>query len=433
MKNKIFYSIVWIVLLIVIISDVLFTVLMYERFLEQMKKEVKNNMTYVSEAVERGEMDYLASLPRGDDNSRITYIKEDGTVLYDSIEDIEGMKNHKDRKEIKQALDSGTGESFRYSGSIEKQTYYYAKMLSNGNIIRLSSTITSIIQAIGDTLPYLVLFVALVIGLSLVVADVQARKLIAPINQLNLDDPLKNDVYEELSPLLLRLETEIKQAENRRKEFVANASHELKTPLMSISGYAEIIQNGMVKPEDIPVFSGRIYQEAKRLSNLVEDIIRLSQFDDSQITCEMEPVNMKALTHKVLDYLTPSAVQRQITISVEGDDLVINGVPNILEEMVYNLCDNAVKYNKDGGSVHILLVDTEKERSFTVSDTGIGIPEDSKHRVFERFYRVDKSHSRESGGTGLGLSIVKHAALFHHGSISLTSQLGEGTSITVRF
>lgn len=555
MKKRIFCSIVWIVLTVLIVSDVLFTVLMYQQFLEQMKKEVKNNMTYVEEAVERGGMEYLSSLPRGDDNSRVTLIDTGGVVIYDSVEEADKMENHGDRDEFLQAASKGVGEAFRYSGSIGKQTYYYAITLEDGSILRLSSTITSVFMAIGDSVPILILFVVIAIGVSFVAANMQSKKLTAPINDLNLDEPLENDVYEELSPLLMRLEnqnrqikqqiiverrqqkelhaitksmqeglmlvnpseeilmineacltifeceneqidhyigqhylhvsrlqelsnvvkealkgkttekivtlhghsyeiianpvidhnvvtgavliimdvTESKQAENRRREFVANVSHELKTPLMSISGYAEIIQNGMVKTEDIPDFSKRIYQEAKRLTTLVEDIIRLSQFDDNEYIHAMEPVDLKNLSEKVVAYLQHQADKRQISMTVEGEPLVINGAFSALEEMIYNLCDNGVKYNKDGGSVKITLVNDGNERAIIVSDTGIGIPKESQDRVFERFYRVDKSHSRDSGGTGLGLSIVKHAALLHNATISLESKLSEGTAITVRF
>lgn len=447
MKKKIFYSIVWIVLAVLIISDVLFTVLMYQQFLDQMKIEVRNNMVYIERAVEEGGLEYLNSLPRGDDNSRITLIDEDGTVLYDSVEDANQLENHSDRDEFVEAIATGVGEAYRYSGSVGKQTYYYAITMEDGTILRLSSTITSVFMAIGDSVPFLILFVAIAIVVSFVAANIQSKKLTKPVNELNLDEPLENDVYEELSPLLMRLENQNRQIkeqreterseqnrfENQRREFVANVSHELKTPLMSISGYAEIIQNGMVKTEDIPDFSKRIYQEAKRLTTLVEDIIRLSQFDDTEYVHAMEPVELKNLSEKVVAYLQHQADKRGISISVEGDSLVIDGAPGALEEMIYNLCDNAVKYNKADGSVKITLVNNEKERSITVADTGIGIPKECQDRVFERFYRVDKSHSRESGGTGLGLSIVKHAAMLHNATISLESKMNEGTAITVRF
>ncbi len=552
MKSKIFRSTNCLVLAVLIISDILFTWLMYQQFLNRMEWEVRNGMTYIKAAVEEEGLDYLKGLPRGGENHRITLIAKDGAVLYDSVEDAGQLENHGDREEFIQAVREEYGESFRYSGSLGEQTYYYAVRLQDGSVLRLSSTVSSVFIALRNGLPLLILFVLMTIGISFIAANQQAKRLTAPINVLDLERPLENEVYEELSPLLLRLENQNRQiqeqiekerrqqkdfetvtqnmqeglillnngeeillineaarnifdcdgeadigrhyltisrrkelteavksalsgntseslitlqekcyqilanpvtdsgrisgaillvkdvtaaihAEQQRREFVANVSHELKTPLMSISGYAEIIQDGIAKEEDIPRFSQRIFQEARRLTTLVEDIIKLSELDDAQLTHISEVVDLKELAEQVVTYLQPEAAQKQIEMSVTGQSVSINGVRNILEEMIYNLCDNAIKYNVDGGSVRVEISGGKSSRKILVADTGIGIPKDDQDRVFERFYRVDKSHSRKSGGTGLGLSIVKHGALLHHAVIRLESTPGKGTEISVTF
>ena len=271
----------------------------------------------------------------------------------------------------------------------------------------------------------------------------QAKKLIEPINQLDLENPLKNVVYEELRPLLNRVDQqnrqiashveELQQAEKVRREFSANVSHELKTPLMSISGYAEIMKNGMVRQEDVPEFAARIYDEAARLSSLVQDIIELSKLEEKSGELPLETVDLYELLQDICRNLTLPASKKNISIQTEGSSVKIRGVRHVLYEMFYNLVDNAVKYNREGGWVKVSLKDRENGAEFTVEDNGIGIAREEQDRIFERFYRVDKSHSRKTGGTGLGLSIVKHGAALHHAGISLESRLGEGTKIQIFF
>ena len=264
----------------------------------------------------------------------------------------------------------------------------------------------------------------------------QTKRLIKPINELDLEYPLENDVYPELRPLLVAMDKQNKEKEavsNMRKEFSANVSHELKTPLTSISGYAEIMKNGMVRPADIPVFSERIYKEARRLITLVEDIIKLSKLDEESVELEKEEVNLYELTREVVSRLSPQASQKNIRMEVTGEPVVYNGIRQILDEMIYNICENAIKYNNDYGRVSVWVGDTLEGAKICVSDTGIGIPKEHQERIFERFYRVDKSHSKAVGGTGLGLSIVKHAVRILGAQLRLESREGEGTAITIRF
>ena len=260
--------------------------------------------------------------------------------------------------------------------------------------------------------------------------------MIRPINNLNLEEPLENNVYEELKPLLLSIDKQNKEKEavaNMRKEFSANVSHELKTPLTSISGYAEIMKSGLVKPDDMIGFSERIYNEASRLITLIEDIIKLSKLDEGNVEIEQEDVDLFGLAREICSRLAPQAEKKKVHLEVIGETVIYHGVKRILDEMIYNVCENAIKYNVSGGEVKIWAGNTLKGPKVIVQDTGIGIPEDQKERIFERFYRVDKSHSKETGGTGLGLSIVKHGAILHNAEITVNSKVGEGTRMEILF
>ena len=264
----------------------------------------------------------------------------------------------------------------------------------------------------------------------------QVARLIEPINKLNLENPLENDVYEELTPLLESMDKQNKEKEaiaNMRKEFSANVSHELKTPLTSISGYAEIMMNGLVRPEDVKGFSERIYNEASRLIVLIEDIIRLSKLDEGRVDIEKEEVELYTLTREICSRLSHQAEKRNVHVEMSGEQVTILGIRQVLSEMIYNICENAIKYNRPGGRVDVWVGNTLKGVKVIVTDTGIGIPEDQKERIFERFYRVDKSHSKETGGTGLGLSIVKHGALLHNAHIQVESELNKGTKMELTF
>ena len=285
-------------------------------------------------------------------------------------------------------------------------------------------------------LPVIFLLAGVMIFFTILLASWQTRRLIKPINELDIEHPLDNMIYDELTPLLTAMDRSNREKEevsNMRKEFSANVSHELKTPLTSISGYAEIMKNGLVRPEDIPKFSERIYKEARRLITLIEDIIKLSKLDEESVELEKEDVELYGLCREIVSRLTPQANLRNVQVTVQGEQVVYRGIRQILDEMIYNICENAIKYNKEGGRVIVWCGKTLNGITISVADDGIGIPEEHLDRIFERFYRVDKSHSKERGGTGLGLSIVKHGAILHGAKVQVESTIGEGTRIELLF
>lgn len=322
------------------------------------------------------------------------------------------------------------------SETVGQELYYYATLLEDGTVLRVAKSMDGVSSTAVRVLPYM-----FGIGIALVViawrlSKWMASRLVQPINELDLEHPIDNDVYEELTPLLLSMESQKKEKEKNeqmRKEFSANVSHELKTPLTSISGYAEIMKSGLVKPDDVPGFAERIYKEASRLIVLVEDIIKLSKLDEGGVGLEKETVNLYAICEDVLVRLENMAERHHVSMDLSGETVEFEGVYRILDEMVWNLCENAVKYNKPGGRVHVWVGSTLSGPKIIVKDTGIGIPEEEQERIFERFYRVDKSHSKETGGTGLGLSIVKHGAVIHNIQIRTDSEVGKGTTITLLF
>ena len=446
MKKKIIRNTVAIVAAAVILTFFAVTFLMYTHSVELLKKGTENEAETLKAAIDSEGSDFLREQTLLQADRRITIVDRDGNVLYDSAADAESLDNHKNRPEIAQAIYQSVGSSLRDSDTLDEKVYYYAVTLDDGNILRVSSSMDSIYQLMFSMAPFMVLLVAAIIGISIVIICIETERMVRPINEINLDKPLEEPMYEEFKPLLTRMDRqneririqleELKQAEGIRREFSANVSHELKTPLMAISGYAEIISRNMVKKEDIPEFAGRIYKEATRMTTLIEDIIKLSRLDEQSDLMPLEAVDLNRVTEEVVDSLQAVARQRKITITVDGDVPAISGVRQVIYEMIYNLCDNAVKYNKDGGSVHILMEPSPKEDyavRWSVWDTGIGVPEEEQERIFERFYRVDKSHSRETGGTGLGLAIVKHGANLHQALLTIDSKLGEGTCIAVEF
>lgn len=485
-------------------------------------------------------------------NNRITYIDANGTVLYDNTTNAEEMGNHSDRPEVISAIENGAGESRRYSETLSERNIYYAVRTDNGNILRLSKTQSSAFGILWEMMPTIILIIAGVAMLSLITARYMAKKIIIPINTLDLDKPLENDTYDELSPLMLRIQrqheeirrkirettekqrefvavtdnmyeglvllstkgtilsinksalkifhtsddnyagkhilslnrstelqsviegavngekaesqlrienryyqlignpvesaegtlgavilildmTDKQNAERSRREFTANVSHELKTPLTSISGFAEIMKNGTAKPEDMKDFAGRIFGESNRMIALIEDILRLSQLDEKTQMPDKENVDLFVLADNVCHLLQPLADKKDISLSVKGEHTHIYGYKNILNEMLYNLCDNAIKYNVHNGTVVVDVSHDENHTAVTVVDTGIGIPIEHQPHVFERFYRVDKSRSKDTGGTGLGLSIVKHGALLHDAQIELKSKENQGTTVVLTF
>lgn len=427
-------------MLILAVTLVLFyaimSVILYNRNLNLLKSEVKQEAEYIRTAVNISGPSYLDQMSQADERTRITQIDENGDVLYDSSSEEIDMENHGAREEIKEALASGTGESERVSDTLGRELYYYAVLLDDGTVLRVAKSMDNLAMTALNVLPVMGVLAVIMMGFALMLAKWQTQKLIKPINELNLETPLENTIYEELTPLLVAMDKQNKEKEavsNMRKEFSANVSHELKTPLTSISGYAEIMKNGMVRPADIPVFSERIYKEARRLITLVEDIIKLSKLDEESVELEKEEVDLYDLTMEIVSRLSPQASQKHIRMEVTGEQVNCFGIRQILDEMVYNVCENAIKYNNEGGRVSVWVGATLDGPKISVSDTGIGIPKEHQERIFERFYRVDKSHSKERGGTGLGLSIVKHGALLHGAKVSVDSAPGKGTRIEMLF
>ena len=538
-------------LVTILLSSLLVTIVYYANSDARMKSEVREETRFVRGAVELSGQDYLATVENT--ANRITLIDTDGTVLYDNQADPATMENHSDREEFQEASTAGAGEATRISDTIAEQTFYYAVKLQNGQVLRVAATTDSVFAAVLAVLPWILGVEVLVAVCTVLFSNFLTKKIVAPINRLDLDHPADNEIYDELSPLLGKISrqneviaqqmkslrekqeeftsitenmsegflvldnntdilsyntsalrllgaetvpaeshvsalalnrsagfrsavdgalagkrseqlvrqggrccqvmanpvlrdgevegavvvildiTEREERENLRREFTANVSHELKTPLTSISGFAEIIKNGIVKPEDIPRFAGTIYEESQRLVTLVDDILNLSRLDEADVQLEREDFDLSSLARDVAGRLKASAKKNGVVITVIGDKAEINGVKSIVDEMVFNLVDNAVKYNKQNGRVTVTVDSSSDGTALTVTDTGIGIPQADVDRVFERFYRVDKSHSKEIGGTGLGLSIVKHGAAFHNAKVSLQSTEGEGTTVRLVF
>ena len=437
MKQKILNHTSIMIILTVLLTFVAASFVMYGKFDSVMKTGVRNEAEYVKVGLEEAGTIYLNEKVGQATDTRITLTDKDGNVLYDSEADASLLPNHSDRPEFIQAMESGQGEIVRYSETLARQTFYYAVKLSDGRILRLAKTTDSVFHTLMTSFTLLGLLMILIILVEYVLAQQQTKSLIEPINNLNLEKPLDNVCYEELRPLLVRVDQqnkqiasqleELKKTEAVRREFSANVSHELKTPLMSISGYAELMMNGMVRPENIADFSGRIYKEANRLGNLVADIIQLSRLDEQQdSTVSMESVELDELAQDVVNNLRGHAEKKEILPMKHGEPATIQGVRHVLYEMLYNIADNAVRYTNPGGHIHIYVGKRGGKPFYRVEDDGIGIPKSEQKRIFERFYRVDKSHSRQTGGTGLGLSIVKHGANLHHAKITVDSDLGKG-------
>ena len=437
LKTTIQKNMILIIAATLVIAYAMTTFVVYRQTVRVMEDEVRQEADYICTAIEISGPSYLEEMDAVRENTRVTWITEDGEVLYDSGQDEETeMENHADHPEVKEALENGRGSNVRRSDTLNEEMFYYAVRLSDGTILRVSKTMDTAFRTALNVLPGMGVIAVVMLLLATALSRNQVAKMIRPINELDLNVPLENEMYEELTPLLKRIDEQNKQKDaiaDMRKEFSANVSHELKTPLTSISGYAEIMKNGLVKPEDMKVFSERIYNEASRLITLVEDIIKLSKLDEGAIEVEKEDVDLYELTREIVSRLAPQAESRNVHLEVTGENVIYHGVRQILDEMIYNICENAVKYNKKGGSVSVWVGATLKGKKVIVSDTGIGIPEDQQERIFERFYRVDKSHSKETGGTGLGLSIVKHGAIMHNAQIHVESEEGKGTKMEITF
>ena len=548
MTKKIFRSIILAVIAVLILSFSVVTLLLYNHFSNVSSTQLTDELNLAVQGVELSGEEYLKELQSK--NYRLTWVAADGTVLYDTEAESAAMDNHKDREEIREALNSGMGESERYSDTLTLKMIYRAEKLEDGSVLRISATQDSVVALLIDVLFPMIVIMILALILSAFLARWLSKSIVKPLNTLDLENPADNDVYEELSPMLTKINKQHKQiskqmrelkkradeleqimtsmneglvlldksgavismnlgakklfdtdessigqdfltvdrslkmshavenallgkhsefreqrggseyqfgissiesggktigaviicfdvsetafAERNRQEFTANVSHELKTPLQSIIGSAELLENGLVKPEDTQRFIGNIRREATRLVSLINDIIRLSQLDENMESVK-EETDLYALANEVKDVLTVSANKKNIEINVSGESCVVNGVRRYLYEIIYNLCDNAIRYNNEGGRVNIDVHKDKNSVILTVEDNGIGIPFEHQSRIFERFYRVDKSHSKETGGTGLGLSIVKHAVTYHGGTLRLDSTLGKGTTVTVVF
>lgn len=436
MRNKIQKSMMLVICITLLIVFGILTVLFYFNSLNRMKEELKQELTYIEKALDISGMTYLYDMDQAQILTRLTLIDVNGEVLYDSKKDEYTFQNHAKREEVRDALRYGKGEALRNSMTVGKNTYYYAILLKDGTVLRASKTLDYLQPMIINVMPVFAGVAVFMVIVAYALSKWQTNRLIQPINDLDLEQPLSNKVYEELTPLLEKMEQQNREKEeiaNMRKEFSANVSHELKTPLTSISGYAEIMKNGIVREEDMIPFSEKIYQEASRLIVLIEDIMKLSKLDEKDNSLEKEAVDLYVLAQEVCEHLRFLADKHGIQIELSGESVKVQGIRQVLNEMLFNICENAVKYNKDGGSVKIVLKELEDTIQVVVEDTGIGIPEQEKERIFERFYRVDKSHSKESGGTGLGLSIVKHAAFIHGAEIFVDSVEGEGTKMCICF
>lgn len=434
MSRAIFRTSLFVGLLVLIFTTAVFFFLRYSQAQDETYAALQQEAVYAEQGMLQGGEDFLKSL--GSVN-RITWIRPDGSVIYDN--EFPNESNQQGCPEVQTALTEGVGQGIRQSGSSGVQTMYVARLCADGTVLRLSRPLSAVRTAFISVSP--VLWVVLLATLlSLLVAFRASKRIVRPINEMDLDHDDAAAPYPELTPLLERIQeqkrTIAQQNEERealRREFSANVSHELKTPLTSISGFAELMASGVVESDKVQEFSNDIYRESQRLMTLIDDIIKLSRLDEDAGDPEIEPVDLYELSGEVLDSLRPVAERQDIRLTLTGQSAQVNGVWQLLSEMVYNLCDNAIKYNRPGGSVTVEVSDTESGPRLTVSDTGIGIAPEHQKRIFERFYRVDKSHSKEIGGTGLGLSIVKHGAQFHHAVVTLDSTPGVGTAISLQF
>ena len=434
MEEKITLNLFYMGLISAILAVLCAGIAFFEAFQTQVEDDLQRESSIICAAYESMNTPQdLSSLPVGD--LRITLVEPDGDILYESEADSQAMTNHLNRPEIQEALKTGVGSSHRISETLEREDYYYAKMLSDGNVLRISCSSSSIFQIYGSVIPYLVLAVCALMAIAVALAIFLTRRLLKPIKSLpdQLEDPDfrpdKKSMYPELIPFVEEIKKHRDERDGMRQEFTANVSHELKTPLTSISGYAELIESGLAKEEDVRRFAGTIRKEAARLLSLISDIIRLSQLDEDESPVAETPVDLYSLATECMESLGQNAGKKGVALSVEGESLVVTGEEANLWELVYNLMDNAIRYNRPNCMVTVTL----KDRTLSVSDTGIGIPQEHQTRIFERFYRVDKSHSRATGGTGLGLSIVKHVAERHNARISIESTPGVGTTMSVTF
>ena len=435
MKKRINLQLIAIAAVAIISTMIMVSAAFYELFCDQIFQDLKT-YSYLLEGRDLQEELADATVDRW--GIRVTLIQPDGRVVFDSEAEQESMPNHSDRPEITSALKNGEGTDIRTSETIGQSTFYYARQLNDLTILRVAKLGDSLVSVFGNALPLIAfIFVALLL-LCWIVSKFLTRNLLKPIERMagNLDHAEEIDIYDEIQPFLETIKAQhedILKAAQVRQEFTANVSHELKTPLTSISGYAELIETGMASEEDVTRFAQGIHKSANRLLTLINDIIKLSEIDGNTTEEDWEQVNLYQSAKVCVDMLQVSAEKHQVSIHLSGEDCYVQGNKQMLEELLYNLCDNAIRYNNVGGKVEVETWKREDGVILVVEDTGIGIPKESQERVFERFYRVDKSRSKSTGGTGLGLAIVKHIIAKHDATMELQSQVGEGTKITVNF
>lgn len=439
MKKKINLNLIVTAIFTAIITMICMNVIYFYLFDKQVKKDLRNTAQTLQET---GVFNKSAKIPDiSVENMRITWIDTDGTVLYDNEKDETILENHLNRPEVKEAISNGEGDSDRQSATMDAKTYYHAILLDDGTILRVSTSARSIMNIFVSSIPSMLIVMIVIAGVCVILANKLTKNLMAPIEKVSND--LENAAtiqseteYKELVPFLntIRLQHEsVLAAVKSRQDFTANVSHELKTPLTAISGYAELIENNMVDEKQRIGFAGEIRKNADRLVSLINDIIRLSELDHSDDTKGFEQVDLCKIAKECVDNLGVSAAKQNIQLNFDGTGCKMHGNSHMLVELVENLCQNAIRYNNPGGTVNVTVHKLGGKTVLTVEDNGIGIPKDQQERVFERFYRVDKSRSKETGGTGLGLAIVKHIVELHDAKITLDSEVGHGTTIKVEF
>ena len=444
MKRKINIRLSVIALVAILMTTIGITLVYYSLFQVQVRKDLKQSAALLVEtelfqnayANGREKSKSLEHLSSG--NLRITWIDEDGTVLFDNDTNVNGLSNHLDRPEIQLALAHGEGESTRRSDTMNLNTFYYARLLENGTVLRLSTQARNIQSVLLTVLPVTVTIAIFILIVCIFIGHMLTRQLMKPLEDMaeHLDDEIQTPAYKELEPFADKIRSQhenILAAAKSRQDFTANISHELKTPITAISGYAELIENRMVSAEDEARVAKQIRHNADRLHALVTDIIQLSELDHKELPRKFEPVDLYSVAKECVREYAGMAALKEVRLSCAGASASIQADRTLIREMIDNLLQNAIRYNKENGSVSVNVGTENGHAILSVADTGIGIPSDQQDRVFERFYRVDKSRSRETGGTGLGLAIVKHIAELHSAEITLESTAGEGTKIIVRF
>lgn len=437
MKKKINLQFLIMSVTAIILTLVISTLVSYE----VLKDEVMEDLhTYARVLVETGafsDMDHI-SYDAKEDGLRVTVIAEDGSVEYDSNANASDMDNHEKRPEIEAAIESGEGSTIRRSSTLERSMFYYAVRLDNGNVLRVAKESDNVLSIMSSTFPLLLGLAVVLFAVGALFSHLLTKSIVAPVEQMANDmDHLESiRVYKELRPFITTIQKQhedIRKNADMRQEFTANVSHELKTPLTSISGYSELIESGMATDEDVVRFAGEIHQNANRLLTLINDIIRLSELDVSTQEVVYEQLDLYAMAEKCVDMLQVNAENHDVTLQLSGKSAYVSANREMMNELLYNLCDNAIRYNKKGGRVDVSVEETDTEVVLSVKDTGIGISKEHQERIFERFYRVDRSRSKLTGGTGLGLAIVKHIVAQHHANLELESEKDAGTQIRVRF